>query len=274
MKRLSRIHICLAAVVVLSAILLGFWLLPLRTGAYSSEDQIRSQLEDMGYADAVRVESRDETLVDEHFLCYSSDEHQLRFFFEEVSGVLRWVDTFQADAGEIENGVSTLSGVITEEERLSQSRSWAELFLDENRIGELVMEETEGNEVVFREYYEDQPTGTSVTVIWKNGAMTSTITYVGEIFERNAQGQVVPKNEGEMMSQEEAIELGLKYLAPYTSGYTLDQDTIRCELKIFRGEWTYQVRVESELDENGFNSAFTAVLDPWSGELVETRKSL
>lgn len=42
--------------------------------------------------------------------------------------------------------------------------------------------------------------------------MTSTITYVGEIFEKNAWGQVVPRNEGEMITRERAIELGLEYL--------------------------------------------------------------
>lgn len=54
----------------------------------------------------------------------------------------------------------------------------------------------------------------------------------------------------------------------------MDRDIIECDRVIFSGRWVYQVRVESELEESGFNTTFTAVLDPWTGELVETRRSV
>ena len=273
MKKSLKIQILVVVAAILSVVLLGVFFLPARTEAFSIEDQIRSQLAHMNITDAIRDESRDETLVDEHFLCYASEEQQLRLYFEEETGILRWADSYLADQPRREIGVSPLDAEITEEERLEQSRYWAELFLGENALGELELKEGAERRVAFLEYYDGQPTGTSVTVIWENGVMTSTITYIGEIFERNAQGQVVPKNEGEMISQERAIELGLEHIAPYASGYELDMDTLEFSRTVFQGQWTYQIRVES-VAVSGFYTSFTAVLDPWTGEAVEVRRSL
>ena len=273
MKHLTKIQFLGIAAAVLTVVLLGVFLLPAKTEAFSIEDQIRSQLDHMKITDAILDESRDETLVDEHFLCYASDEHQLRLYFEEETGILRWADSFLADQPKREISVSQLAAEITEEERLEESRYWAELFLGENALGELELKEATERRVAFLEYYDGQPTGTSVTVIWESGVMTSTITYIGEIFERNAQGQVVPRNEEEMISRERAIELGLQYIGPYASGYELDMDTLEFSRTVFQGQWTYRIRVES-VAVSGFYTSFTAVLDPWTGEVVEVRRSL
>ena len=93
MKKSLKIQILVVVAAILSVVLLGVFFLPARTEAFSIEDQIRSQLAHMNITDAIRDESRDETLVDEHFLCYASEEQQLRLYFEEETGILRWADS-------------------------------------------------------------------------------------------------------------------------------------------------------------------------------------
>ena len=265
---MKKLFIFLGAVAVLAALVLGISMMGVQTAALSPQDMIHRQLDSMGYSHAVRDEAWDEQLTDEElFLCYSSDEDQLRFFFSEDTGLLRWVDTYSAK----EPGAKQENPEIDAKEMMEQSRYWAELFLGENRIGELVMEDMEDGEARFLEYYQGQLTGTSVFVIWRNGEMTTTITYIGKVFETNPQGQVEPRREGEKLSQEEAIDLGIRYIGPYASGWTLDMDTVEFSEKIFQGEQTYQIRVRTGEDENGFSRRFTAVIDPWTGEEIEIR---
>ncbi len=266
---MKKKHLIGLTAVLLAAVLFGLHIFPMESDAFSVQDRIRGQLDSIGIVDAVREETLDETLADENFMCYSSAERDMLLFFSGETGILRWVDTMAA-----QTDAELLSTRMSEAELLAQSREWAELLLGQNQIGELELTEATEDEVIFTEYYEGQPTGTSVTVYWEGRAMTSTITYIGEIFVKNELGQVVPKNEGEMLPQEQAIALGLEYIAPNAAGYELDQDTVLCERKIFRGTWVYQIRVESAADEGGFSTRFTAVIDPWTGELIETRRSL
>ena len=187
----------------------------------------------------------------------------LKLFFQEDTGLLRWADTC-GDA-QNRNEINTVSGSVemTQEARLQESRNWAELLLGENRIGDLVQkEEAIERWISFVEYYEGQPTGTSVTVIWDGNVVDSVVTYIGEIFEKDRLGRVVPKNREEKIAQERAIEIGIAYIEDAAANDILDLDTVGCELQIFGGRWTYQISAETEPDAGGFTTTFVAVLDP------------
>lgn len=273
--RLIKKLILAAGAMVLVAILFGAFMLPMESTAYSVEDRIYEQLGSIGITDAVREQNADETLGEELFLCYSSKSLGLKLFFQEDTGLLRWADTC-GDA-QNRNEINTVSGSVemTQEARLQESRNWAELLLGENRIGDLVQkEEAIERWISFVEYYEGQPTGTSVTVIWDGNVVDSVVTYIGEIFEKDRLGRVVPKNREEKIAQERAIEIGIAYIEDAAANDILDLDTVGCELQIFGGRWTYQISAETEPDAGGFTTTFVAVLDPWTGELVEMRRSV
>lgn len=243
------------------------------------KETVLDTLEAMGITDA-RPSTEQEAIRAEDsaiaYLCYTSDSAGLVFNFDGADGHLRSVDTFASLQPDDPNGVTTNAIPLTDAQREAESIAMAQMLLIPNQIGELRLEKIRSNHHWDRfdiyEYYEGQPTGTSVTVAWEGSTIMGAIPHFGKIFTKDADGNIIPAHDGEKIPEAQAIETALKALRE--QGKNLDEETATCELVIVAGDYCYEVFVQGvPATPDGLTSSYTALIDAYTGEVLELTQS-
>lgn len=247
--------------------------------AQSINETVLDTLEAMGITDAHRSTELESETADGSeivYLCYSSDSAGLVFNFDGTNGRLRSVDTYESLEPDDPNAVTTNAVPLTDDQRAAESIAMAQMLLIPNQIGELRMDEIMSTQLwdrfIVNEYYDGQPTGTSVTVAWEGSTIMGAIPHFGSIFNKDAAGNITPAHDGEKITEAQAIDAALKALRE--KGKNLDEETARCELVIVFGDDCYEVFVQAvPSNPDGLVTEYTVLINAYTGEVLEIAQS-
>lgn len=247
--------------------------------AQSINKTVQETLEAMGITDArPSTESEAEAAgsVDAVYLCYSSDSAGLVFKFDGANGRLRSVDTFESLEPDDPDAVTTNAVPLTDAQREAESIAMAQMLLTSHQIGELRMDDILSTQLwdrfIVNEYYDGQPTGTSVTVAWEGSTIMGANLHFGSIFSKDAAGNITPAHEGEKITEAQAIDAALKALREEEKHP--DEETAFCELVIVSGDYCYQVSVQAiPASPDSLTTTYCALVDAYSGEILELSQS-
>ena len=241
--------------------------------AQSINKTVLATLEAMGITDAQRSSELESKAADGKgviYYCYTSDSAGLVFNFDGANGRLRSVETYESLEPDVANTVTTNAVPLTDDQRAAESIAMAQMLLIPNQIGELRMEEIMSTQAwdrfIVKEYYDGQPTGTSVTVAWEGSTIMGAIPHFGRIFTKDSAGNITPAHDGEKITEAQAIDAALKALRE--KGKSLDEKTARCELVIVSGDYCYEVFVQGVS-----STTYGALIDAYTGEILELTQS-
>lgn len=241
--------------------------------AQSINKTVLATLEAMGITDAQRSSELESEAADGKGVicyCYTSDSAGLVFNFDGANGRLRSVETYESLEPDVANTVTTNAVPLTDDQRAAESIAMAQMLLIPNQIGELRMDEIMATQAwdrfIVNEYYDGQPTGTSVTVAWEGSTIMGAIPHFGTIFTKDEAGNITPAHDGEKITEAQAIDAALKALRE--KGKSLDEKTARCELVIVSGDYCYEVFVQGVS-----STTYGALIDVYTGEILELTQS-
>lgn len=248
--------------------------------AHSVNETVMNTLEGMGITDAQRSPELESETADGDgiiYFCYTSDSTELVFYFDGANGLLRSVDTYQNLEPDDSDEITTNAIPLTDAQREAESLAMAQMLLTSHQIGELRIDEIMSTQLwdrfIVKEYYEGQPTGTSVTVAWEGSSIMGAVPHLGTIFKKDAVGNIVPVNDGEKITEEQAIDAALEVLRETESN--LDEGTTECELVIVSGGYCYKVFVQTALSaSNGVTTEYAVLVNAYTGEILDIAQSV
>ena len=241
--------------------------------AQSINKTVLATLEAMGITDAQRSSELESEAAESKgviYYCYTSDSAGLVFNFDGANGRLRSVETYESLEPDVANTVTTNAVPLTDDQRAAESIAMAQMLLIPNQIGELRMEEIMSTQAwdrfIVKEYYDGQPTGTSVTVAWEGSTIMGAIPHFGRIFTKDSAGNITPAHDGEKITEAQAIDTALKALRE--NDKKPDEETAKCELVIVSGDYCYEVFVQGVS-----STTYGALIDAYTGEILELTQS-
>ncbi len=250
-----------------------------QAAAQSINKTVSDTLEAMGITDARRspeLESEAANGKGVIYFCYTSDSTGLVFYFDGANGLLRSVDTYQSLEPDDPNAITTNVIPLTDVQREAESIAMARMLLASHQIGELRMDEIMSTQLwdrfIVNEYYGDQPTGTSVTVAWEGSTIMGAVPHFGNIFKKDASGNIVPAKDGEKIAEDQAVDAALEALRETENN--LDERTARCDLVIVFGDYCYEVFVQTvSSDPDGLTTEYAVLINAYTGKILEISQS-
>lgn len=247
--------------------------------AQSINKTVLATLEAMGITDAQRSPEMESEAADGkgvNYYCYMSDSAGLVFNFDGTNGRLRSVETYESLEPDDPNAVTTNAVPLTDDQRAAKSIAMAKTLLIPNQIGELRMDEIMSthrwDRFIVNEYYNGQPTGTSVTVAWEGSTIMGAVPHFGSIFSKDSAGNIISNRDGEKITEAQAIEVALKALQE--KGNNLDEKTARCELVIVSGDYCYEVFVQGvPSNSDSIITEYAVLINAYTGEMLEISQS-
>lgn len=247
--------------------------------AQSINKTVLATLEAMGITDAQRSSELESEAAESKgviYYCYTSDSAGLVFNFDGANGRLRSVETYESLEPDVANTVTTNAVPLTDDQRAAESIAMAQMLLIPNQIGELRMDEIMSTQAwdrfIVKEYYDGQPTGTSVTVAWEGSTIMGAIPHFGRIFTKDSAGNITPAHDGEKITEAQAIDTALKALRE--NDKKPDEETAKCELVIVSGDYCYEVFVQAiPATPDSLTVTYGALIDAYTGEILELTQS-
>ena len=253
-----------------------------RIEAYSTQRTVVDTLERMAISDFERATEKEAFFRESEnvgYICYESDRTEMVLSFDESSGMLRRADSYLLLYPDKANMEKKNSAAYTEAQREEESLRFAQTLISGYQIGELEVTDIKATQIWNRyyiaEYYEGEPTGTTVTVAWEDNQIMSGVPHFGNIFTKDASGKITRNNSDEQITKDEAVVAAIKAVEEYAEGYSLICDPANCELIILHGDYCYEIAVNAmATEESDWDLSFVVILDAYTGEVLEIQQSV
>lgn len=253
-----------------------------RIEAYSTQRTVVETLERMAISDFERATEMEAFFRESEnvgYICYESDRAEMVLSFDESSGMLRRADSYLLVCPDKANMEKKNGTAYTEAQREEESLRFAQTLISGYQIGELEVTDIKATQIWNRyyiaEYYEGEPTGTTVTVAWEDDQIMSGVPHFGKIFTKDASGKITRNNSDEQITKDEAVATAIKAVEEYAEGYSLTCDPANCELVIVHGDYCFEVTVNAMATEKSeWDLSFVVILDAYTGEVLEIQQSV
>lgn len=233
------------------------------------ESNIRLTFEKLGVEDAeyIGIRTLDYGMPGDLRL-YHSKSTGMDYYFYADTGIFKqasFENMEDADANPVQlPGQIVSEDTVTDPDELRQQTAikFAEACIDVIRIGEMKIDaENNVADMLYKytiyEYYDDIQTGTRVQLYFTpKGALMSCVVRQGELFKKDADGNVFMVRDGEKISEDAAIAIARKAvldkLKEANWDYDIFDDQTKCSLQTTENQLVYGVEIRTgyaETDE-------------------------
>lgn len=278
MKRSRMIGIIVAMMVLVLAVgIVPAVLFATQSSATSTQSKIDAKLEDLGAFDAqdqgIVADPFDETL---EYRLYTSQANNLQYYFNPDTGDYCKSNALVSPMRDQEDATVEIQSepapALSREELRSIALEYAKNCVQDDLFGELRLDSETSTFYYFYEYYNDQRTGTRVTVtVHEDGEVTGSVCKITTLYQRNEDGTYSLKNGTDFISEEEAYAAADRAMMEALDGVisSADPDGAVCDMDNDHNNIFYIVQIPfQDTCETPCTRYCTIHVDAYTGEIL------